>query len=307
MRVGYACICLECPGLRCTRTTVLRNATPERLSDLIRQNLSGLGEILRLNEARGIRLFRIGNDLVPFSSHPINTLFWWEDFQPELRALGEWVRQHGHRLSFHTNPYTLLNSLREEVVENSLRDLTALARVFEAMELNASHKIILHGGVRAPDFDSAEARFEAALERVPDAVRARLVVENDDRVYPAERILGLCRRTGLPMVFDTLHHAVLPGEWAEVPVVELLNAAFSTWGAADGPPKIHFSSQDPDRRPGAHAYGIHPEELSAFLVATQNTTPDFDIMFECKGKDAAVVEVLPLLAADPRYVSQVSS
>src|SRR3712207_6202702 len=86
MRVGYACICLGEEGLRCQRSTVLRNATPERLRTLIHANLDGLEAILRYNEERGYRLFRLGNEFIPFASHPVNELRWWEDFGWRLRG-----------------------------------------------------------------------------------------------------------------------------------------------------------------------------------------------------------------------------
>jgi len=301
MRVGYACICLAREGLRCRRSTVLRNATPERLRELIRINLDGLEEILRYNEERGLRLFRLGNEFIPFASHPVNEIRWWEEFGDRFREIGAWVRRHNHRVSFHASHYTVLNSARPEVAEAALADLTYVGRVLEAMELGPEHKIILHGGTISPTFEEAEARFESALERLPSEYRRHLVLENDDRLYSAERVLELARRTGLPVVVDVLHHACLPGSWAEIPCHELLERVFATWGPEDGPPKMHFSSQDPEKRAGAHWYWVDAGELERFLTHSAAVSRDFDIMFESKGKDLAVEAVMPVLQRDPRF------
>ena len=301
MRAGYACITLGEEGLRCQRTTVLRHATPEKLRSLIRENIDGLHKILRYNEECGYRLFRIGNDFIPFASHPTNTLRWWEEFAWHLRGVGKWVREHGHRLSFHASHFAVLNSTREEVVESSLQDITYLGRVLEAMELSAEHKIILHAGITTPTLEEAEARFERALERVPAEFRRHLAIENDDRYFPAERLIPLAHRTGLPVVVDVFHHTCLPGTWAEMPCAELLRRVFETWKPEDGPPKVHFSSQDPEKRPGAHGYWIAGDELERFLEHSAALPTDFDIMFESKGKDLSLVEMMPILRADPRF------
>lgn len=303
MRTGYACICLEYAELRCQRTTVLRNATPDRLREVIRANLGGLEAILRRNEEREMRLFRLGNSFIPFASHPVNTLAWWEEFGSELAGIGKWARRHGHRISFHASHFTILNSSNPAVVESSVADLTYYGRVLEAMGLGPEHKVILHGGVHSPSFAEAEARLERALDRIPAVYRRHLALENDERFYDAERIISLGRRTGLPAVIDVLHHAVNPGAWRDLSCRELLERAFTTWGPDDGPPKVHFSTQDGEKKAGAHAYGVDPEELRAFLRGTLPLPRDFDIMFEAKGKDLAVAAILPVLRQDPRFRS----
>lgn len=301
MRAGYACICLGQEGLRCQRSTVLRNATPDRLRALIDQNLEGLEQILRFNEQRELRLFRLGNEFIPFASHPVNTIAWWEEFGPSFERIGRWVREHGHRLSFHASHYTILNSQNPAVVQTAIADLTYYGRVLDAMALGLEHKIILHVGAAGPTLEEAESRFEGALTRVPDAIRRRLVIENDDRLFTVEQVLGLSARTGLPVVLDVLHHACLPGSWGSMPLPELLQRVFATWPPETGPPKLHFSSQDPEKRPGAHAYGVDPGELRNFLRQSAAVPRDFDLMFEAKGKDLAVEAVLPLLRSDPRF------
>jgi UV DNA damage endonuclease len=306
MRVGYACICLGNEALRCGRTTVLRNATPARLRELISANLEGLGAILRFNEARGLRLFRLGNAFVPFASHPVNQVPWDEEFGDPFREIGAWVRAHGHRLSFHASHFTLLNSLNPAVVESSLADVAYYGRVLEAMALGPAHKVILHVGIHTPTPEAAMDRFAATLARVPEAYRRHLVLENDERFFNAQQVIGLSRRTGLPAVVDVLHHAVNPGAWAEMPLAELLERVFSTWGPDDGPPKLHFSSQDRAKKAGAHDYWIDPEELRLFLAETASVRRDFDIMFESKGKDLSVEAVSPVLRADGRLGASLS-
>jgi UV DNA damage endonuclease len=283
---------------------VLRSATPERLRALIHANIDGLEQILGYNEDRGYRLFRLGNAFIPFASHPVNTVCWWEEYRGRLAQVGRWVRGHGHRLSFHASHFTILNSGNPAVVEAALADVTYMARVLEAMELDLEHKIILHLGVATPTVEQAEERLVRALERVPLEFRERLVLENDERCYSADRVVAMSYRVGLPMVVDLLHHQCHPGRWGSLSCADLLERVFDTWRPRDGSPKIHFSTQDPSKNPGAHGYWIDGGELAVFLQQTQAVRKEFDIMFEAKGKDLAVQEVMPVLRASSRFADR---
>jgi UV DNA damage endonuclease len=52
---------------------------------------------------------------------------------------------------------------------------------------------------------------------------------------------------------------------------------------------VHFSSQDPDKRPGAHAYWLDREDFLAFSEQLNGLT--VDVMAECKGKDLALFKL----------------
>lgn len=287
--IGYAGICLGLPGVSITRTARLANATPERLRELTRANLIDLGKILAYNVAHRFCLFRINQSIVPYASHAVNTLHWWEEdeFAPLLRELGDYIKQHELRVSMHSGQYTVLNSENPAVVATALAEVTATCRVLDTMGLNAMHKMVIHGGAGKPDRATALARLEVVWPRIPAHVRARLVLENDDKVFSAEELLPVCRHLGVPMVFDRLHHAALPGGWRDRPVADIMAEVVATWQAADGVPKVHFSSQDPEKRAGAHAWGLNPEEFLAFVAELSPFT--VDVMAECKGKDLALV------------------
>ncbi|HEX7226770.1 MAG TPA: UV DNA damage repair endonuclease UvsE, partial [Candidatus Binatia bacterium] len=87
IRIGYACINtkLDSPN----RTCRLKNATPERILELASANVAALQPILQWNAAHGIELFRITSDLIPFGSHPVNTVPWWRILKSQFVRLGE--------------------------------------------------------------------------------------------------------------------------------------------------------------------------------------------------------------------------
>lgn len=292
-RLGYACICLSIDA-RSNRGTILRNATPERLRDLISANLAGLREMLTFNINNDIRLFRISSQVIPFGGHPVNQLAWWEEFAAPLAELGNLIRESDMRVSLHPGQYTVLSSADQRIVAAAIADLTWHSRLLDAMELDSRHKLVIHGGGAYGDKPAAMARWAENYTGLPDSIRRRLVLEHDERVYSATDVLALSACTGVPVVIDTLHYRLNPGE-ATPTLRAALDAAFATWRPQDGPPKVHFSSQALTLRPGAHAEHADPAEFRAFLdIAPEQP---FDCMLETKGKDRSLFALRAALAS----------
>jgi UV DNA damage endonuclease len=299
-RLGYACLCTALENSS-PRGTILRNATPERLRELIGVNLGRLGAVLRFNVAHGIKLFRISSDLIPFGSHPVNTVRWWEEFADELGALGALIREHDLRVSVHPGQHTVLSALEARVVQAAVDDLVYHGRLLDALGVGSNHKIILHVGGAYGDKPAALRRWAARFAELPEGVRNRLVVENDERLFGVEDALALSAETGAPVVFDALHHAVYTGvatadEDPELP--SMLERVFATWQPRrDGVPKIHFSSQAAGQRPGAHAAYVEADDFRRFL---QRTPADrvFDCMLEAKAKEQALFRLREALGPE---------
>ena len=75
-------------------------------------------------------------------------------------------------------------------------------------------------------------------------MKHRLVLENDERSYSIGDVLEIGFILNLPVVFDTLHHAINPGNNRNNDVY-WINQCRKTWCAGDGKQKIHYSQQDP--------------------------------------------------------------
>lgn len=284
---GYACIS-ELTGLTTNHSCQLKSATPERLRGLIEQNLNDLQRILQHNVENGWRLFRIGSGTIPFASHPVNQLHWWREFALALTGLGKFARANDLRLSMHPGQYTVLSSPTPHIRKNSRAELVYAARLLDVMDLDARHKIVLHLGGAYDDKAAAIARFNAEIEKLPEYVRARLVLEHDERIYNASEVLRVAQNHRLPMIFDNLHHAANPSPQS---LDELLPRVFATWRERDGKPKVHFSSQARGERRGKHAHFASSAEFARWLSIWQRAG-DFDVMLEAKGKDAALKRLL---------------
>jgi UV DNA damage endonuclease len=291
LRLGYACVNTQLPSP--ARTARLSNLTGDRILALIDGNLDALEAILRWNRAHGIRVFRLSSNVIPFASHPANDVRWWEIFASRLAQLGRLVRAAGMRISTHPGQYIVLSSTREDVVAAAVAELEYQDRLLTALGLDCSHKIVLHPGSGRPDPDSARERFAAGYERLSAGAAARLTIENDER-WPLATALAWAERLGVPVVFDAFHHQLAPS-LEELDVRELVQRAGETWRRQDGRQEVHFSTQAPGKRAGAHAETIDLDAFAKFVCEVGDLP--LDCILEVKDKERSVLRAHELLAA----------
>jgi len=296
MKIGYPCINRSLTS-KSSRTFRLASYTEARFLATVEMNLAGLRDILEYNQRHDLRFLRITSDLIPFASHPVCTVPWWERFGATFRELGKLIRAMECRITMHPDQFTLLNSPEPRIVQASMAELLYHARVLDAMELDRTAKIQIHAGGVYGNKPLAMKRFTVAYRALPEPVRRRLVLENDDRLFTLADVLALHRETGAPVLFDFFHHR-LHHHGETVP--EALALATATWGPADGLLLTDYSSQEPGARTGTHAETLVPDEFTALLEETRPF--DFDIMLEIKDKEKSARRAVALARTDPRFI-----
>ncbi len=288
MKIGYACLALAVPGSE-LKSCTLKNATEERLLSLTEHNLDALEHLIDYNIQNGILLFRISSDLIPFGSAAAKNLPWERIFASKLQAIGQKIQNAGMRVSMHPGQYTVLNSPDESVVQRAVKDLLYHDKVLSALGLNREHKIILHLGGAYGDKEHAKARFLSGYRELTPSVRSRLVLENDDRIFHIGDILETAGAEGIPVIFDTLHNFANPCD-PTLSNPDWIRRCSSTWRTEDGPQKIHYSEQHPDRKPGAHSESVR---IDAFLTFYRELAGmDLDIMLEVKDKNLSALKCI---------------
>jgi UV DNA damage endonuclease len=296
MSIGYACLNIGTPDTN-MRSVMQRNATPEKLTEVTAHNLAALEKMIDYNRKNNIQLFRISSDLIPFGSSPVNALPWWDIHAEAFHRIGAKIQKSGMRVSFHPGQYTVLNSPDENVVARAILDLEYGAKMLECLGVDNKNKIVLHVGGIYGDKEAALERFATNFNRLPEAVQKRLIIENDDRLYNIEDILGLAFRIQLPAVYDNLHHAINPPP-AGGDDRYWIAAAKKTWKAADGKQKIHYSQQAPGKRLGAHTDTI---QLDTFLTFNEQLEDkQIDIMLEVKDKNLSAIKCQNATTTAPR-------
>ena len=297
MRIGYPCINRSI-GCTASRTFRLASYTGERMRNTVQENLSCLSRILAYNVRHGMLFFRITSDLVPFASHPVCTFPWQDEFAGVFEKIGDYIRQYGFRISMHPDQFVLLNAPDKGILQRSIDDLVYQVQVLDLMGLDNSAKVQVHVGGVYGDKPAGIDRFVKQYHLLDTAIRDRLVIENDERLYTLSDCLAIHERTGIPVIADAFHHSLLNnGEQ----FTTLLDPVRKTWKIKDGIPMVDYSSQEPGKRVGAHAGHIVAEDFRQFLKETRPV--DFDIMLEIKDKEKSALAALALARDDPRLVS----
>jgi UV DNA damage endonuclease len=281
VRLGYPTQNLTIPAStnRTLRLASLSDA--EKVRALVWENLLGLETILRWNAEHGIHLFRMGQSLVPFASHNAFPYDWEDEHGDDLRAIGELARSLGVRLSMHPGQFIQPGSLKPGVPERSLHELRYVARVFDLIG-NPDSVIVLHMGGAYEAREATATRFVEAL-RPESAVLRYLALENDERVWAVREIVETALSLGIPAITDSFHHRLNPGG---LTLEEALDLSLPTWEPRNARPKLHLSSQDPAKQPGAHAYLVDARDRRSLLSALGGR--EADVMIEAKGKELAL-------------------
>lgn len=308
VRFGYVAMSTVVQNASPSKTMTMKNfmklndreAGIHKLERIANENLHNTLRLLRHNRAHDIWVYRFSSKLIPLATH--QDLQDWDPF-PALRegfqAIGDFVKKHGMRVSFHPDHFTVLSTPRPEVLVNSIRDLQAHVRMLQAMDLPASMKNNIHIGGAYGDKPSAAARFVRHFHELNPYIQERLTLENDDKTFTAQETLQVCQQTGLPMVLD-IHHQWVNND-GEAPW-ELWPDILRTWKtplAQAGsdllqplPPKIHVSSPKSPTDIRSHADGVDVVPLLAFLRNIARSTEKVDVMIEAKMKDGALFELM---------------
>ena len=305
MNLGYACINMELNARKgddriTTNRSMIKKTFNDKgvdyASELILQNVIDLNQIIDWNEQNNIKFFRMSSDVFPWASEYYQD---WDNV-PNIDFIKMWLenaglkaKEYGHRITSHPGPFNVLVSPNENVVQNTITDLTIHGQIFDMMGLSRTpyNKLNIHCNGVYGDKQSALDRFCKNFERLPESVQTRLTVENDDKasMYSVKELYdGIYKRINIPIVFDYHHHRFCDGGLSEQEALEL---AMSTW-PKDIVPVVHYSESrskeqlDETIRPQAHS------DLINKLPDTYGN--EVDIMVEAKHKELAVLNYYKL-------------
>ena len=231
-KLGLVCITAsdEVRFRTVTRRTLSKLSKSEqqaKLREIYTANIERLAKAIAFCQREQIELYRLSSALFPFADEPIGEAI-LNEFEPQLAQIGNRAIQHQIRLVLHPNQFVVLNSDRQEVIENSFKILKTHAHVLDLLGLPRSPwaLINIHGGKG----DRAQ-RLIDNIQQLPANVYSRLTLENDEHTYSSQAIANICQIAGIPMVFDAHHHLVhehLDG-YNHPSVGEMLELAKTTW------------------------------------------------------------------------------
>jgi UV DNA damage endonuclease len=177
--------------------------------------------------------------------------------------------------------------------------------MLDLMGLGDEAVLVVHAGGTYGDKPEALRRWVATYETLPEPVRRRLVLENDDIRFSAADVLWVHEQTGVRLIFDHQHFLCLNPEGLAMRAT--VERFLASWGGRCRP-KLHFSSPRTEMRTAkrkgkdgktreallapvwtGHADFVQPFEFIGFMRAMAGLT--FDVMLEAKAKDLALIRL----------------
>jgi UV DNA damage endonuclease len=261
-----------------------------RLKEVTLLNLTNLQKILEYNVQNNIHFYRITSSLYPLGTHP-EVLDWShrQYTKPVLFKIGQYVKRHNLRVDTHIDQFCVLNSINENVVESTTRELWQHVNMWEDMGYPEG-RMVLHIGGATHGKQEGIIRFINNFNKLPSGLSSKLILENDDKTFNAEDVLYICETVKVPMVFDMHHYTI---NRCEKSVDQLLPQIFKTWDGTGLRPKLHYSTPKSHPMDRNHSEYINGSELLDFINLTKDCiNQDYDIMLESKGKDLALFKLI---------------
>lgn len=221
------------------------------------------------------------------SEYEFNELPNYKTIKRLLALAGKLAKDYNQRLTFHPGQFCVLVSPKRSVVDNAINELRKAGEIMDMMGLPRTHRsaINIHVGGSYGDKNAAIQRFIQVWPTLPETVRTRLVLENDDKPaqYGVMDLYTIYESCGTPITFDYHHHMCYMDPMSEL---DALSICASTW--PDGVRQLcHYSSskklnEDDSAILRAHADYIY-EPINTYNM-------DLDIELEVKAKELALIK-----------------
>lgn len=355
IRLGYPGENLT-TGLRTNRTHLLNDRHPAELLPMCikdaKKNLADLLKILEWNEENEIRFYRINSGLFPHISNwrcfdgeskknilDFKTLFYDINlFSDQIIRVGEFAKKHGHRLTFHPLPYTVLNTPNHFTLVTVMREIWWHTLFLNIAELTEG-TITLHIGGIYGNKETASKSFIDHFDALLPEMKARIIIENDEGDFSIDDLIKISSgikkykhngvtRHCIPICFDYFHYCCFnintQKDKRKYPkqssIKKILPLIFDSWIVhCNLPPCLQCASYKEETgkksgkkkiqlRPKMHlseqAYHARLGTHSKFIKKIPSILCglDIDLMLESKGKDKTLLKILKLYRQNNREV-----
>lgn len=258
-------------------------------------NARDIVKMLRWNDKYGIKFLRLSSEMFPFASHDVYGYRLAPFASDVLAEAGAVAAELGHRLTTHPGQFTQLGSPRKEVITASIRDLDYHCELLSLLKLPEQQDrdavMILHMGGVFGDKAATINRFKEHYLRLPQKVKDRLVLENDDVCYSVHDLLPVCEELNIPLVLDFHHHNIIFDadkiREGTLDIMDLYPRIKATWTRKGITQKMHYSEPVPSAITGRQRRKHNPR-----VATLPPCAQDMDLMIEAKDKEQAVFELM---------------
>lgn len=300
IRLGYVALS-KTIDVTSSKTITYTNYNKEpdikKIENLIKENLNNLEELINYNIKNNIHFYRITSKLIPLATHKNVSFDYIKKFKKQYEKIGNKINQHHLRTDFHPDQFTVLNSVKSEVLENTFRILNYHYNISKALKIKTPI-IILHVGSSTFGKKNSITRFINNFNKLPSEIKKTIAIENDDKIFNVEDVLNLTTKLEIPFVLDYHHHICNNNK---LDIEKYLPDILKSWNNIR--PKMHFSSPKSQLKKEfrSHHEYIDADAFIEFVEILKKYNTDVDIMLEAKGKDEALFRLVRTLKYKTNY------
>lgn len=285
VRLGYACItnCInDSSSSPYTYSEYLKDGDIDKLDRVIISNLKSLNNIIDYNIKNNIHFYRISSKIIPLATKDDVKFDYTNKYKSYYDTIGKKISDSKMRVDFHPDQFCVLNSVKSDVVSNSVKILEYHYNLLNMLNVN-DKILILHVGSSTFGKENSISRFINNFNKLPIYLRKCIAIENDDKVFNVNDVLKISKVTSIPIVLDYHHHLCNKSDFSFVDI-------FNSWG--NSRVKMHFSSPKNKRDYRSHNEYINGDDFINFIEILKKYDRDIDIMLEAKGKDDSLFRLV---------------
>ena len=285
VRLGYACItnCInDSSSSPYTYSEYLKDGDIDKLDRVIISNLKSLNNIIDYNIKNNIHFYRISSKIIPLATKDDVKFDYTNKYKSYYDTIGKKISDSKMRVDFHPDQFCVLNSVKSDVVSNSVKILEYHYNLLNMLNVN-DKILILHVGSSTFGKENSISRFINNFNKLPIYLRKCIAIENDDKVFNVNDVLKISKVTSIPIVLDYHHHLCNKSDFSFVDI-------FNSWG--NSRVKMHFSSPKNKIDYRSHNEYINGDDFINFIEILKKYDRDIDIMLEAKGKDDSLFRLV---------------
>jgi len=294
VRLGYVAIscCLDINSSSpYTYTEYQKYKNLDKLDKVIISNLEGLNEIIKYNIKNNIHFYRISSKIIPLATKDDVEFDYIDKYKKYYNKIKDNLKKSNMRIDFHPDQFTVLNSTKQEVVKNSIKNLEYHYKLLEALKVK-NKILVLHVGSSVFGKENSIKRFINNFNKLPKHLQEIIAIENDDKIFTIQDVTFISDKLHIPIILDYHHHICNKSTINYEKV-------FASWSNIT--PKIHFSSPKSKKEFRSHHEYINCDEFITFLENIKKYNQDIDIMIEAKAKDDALFRLVRQLKYKTNY------
>lgn len=303
IRLGYVALSKSLENITSSHSVSYTNFVNNskdinKIYEKAQENLIDLEKIINYNIKNNIHFYRLTSNLIPLATHKDVSFEYINKFKKYYEIISSKINNNNMRVDVHPDQFTVLNSTKKEVLENTFNILEHQYRILEALNIKTKI-IILHTGGNVLGKNNSIKRFINNFNKLPKYIQKSIALENDDKIFNIIDVLKICKVLNIPCVLD-YHHHLCNGK-DHINIKDYYQEIFSTWKNVN--PKVHFSSPKNKTKKDirSHHDYIDSDAFITFIEDIKSLNYDIDIMIEAKEKDEAMFRLIRNLKYKTNY------